>query len=352
MMGPMHGIRTLTWALAATLAVAGCTIDAPDFAAKQCPCAPGYVCDAAQDVCVPGPASGNGGNAGAVTLASFQAIWTTPQSIRWRWEPGGDESAFSRYELWTATSTEALLAGEGTVWTATENPELGVYRLPHTGLGDVVIATTTDGHEPLTEIFAQLIATDTQQRSSVSNVASASTTLEAYQSVPLYVDWLGSGDYLVPPDEALISEADPYAGEACIAYPHDCDTGVGTCPTYVGINGLNADLHSPMSTGDFATTAYLELAIAHDSPAPSFWSTIRIRIGSGETLRHLGYAPFTIRAGDYRLYQVPLRVLRHPFEDGAPLTFADLQDGLFEVATDGDWGHGATIRIDEVSVKW
>jgi len=52
------------WLLSVLLA--GCTVDEIDFGGKACPCADGYVCDVASNVCVK-PGSGAGGTAGAVS---------------------------------------------------------------------------------------------------------------------------------------------------------------------------------------------------------------------------------------------------------------------------------------------
>lgn len=57
------------------------------------------------------------------------------------------------------------------------------------------------------------------------------------------------------------------------------------------------------------------------------------------------FAPITFRAdGAYRTYQVPLSELGK--------TFASYDGVLDGFTIGGEWGNGATIRLDSVFVRW
>ncbi|MFO0633102.1 MAG: hypothetical protein U0168_09655 [Nannocystaceae bacterium] len=62
------------------------------------------------------------------------------------------------------------------------------------------------------------------------------------------------------------------------------------------------------------------------------------------------FASFALRHdGEYRLLQVPLRAFE--FRDGVDAA-AQIRHGVFELGLGGWWPPGATVRIDEVRVRW
>jgi hypothetical protein len=346
-MGRLRGRALISFA-PLSLGLAGCSVDLPDLGEKRCPCASGWTCDVATDRCMTAPP----GQSGAVVVSALKAVWTTPESVRWEWEAIGVEDELLRYELVTARVEEDLgptPGGSARVWTPVDNPELGEFRLPHTGIGDQVVATTTDGHAPGDEVFARLIAIDTQQRRSVSNVAGAKTNVVAVFDEPFFADGVEEGGWLTP-EMATVTTAECFAGSACIAYQNAC--GAAACFQQVGATAT-LDL-ADMEEGDFLTTAYLEFAASHDSVGPSFWSHVRVQVGE-ESL--YAFEAATIRAGGYRVYQVPLRVLRG-YNDADPLdrpllTWAEIASGgIHQLTVGGWWDDGATVLVDEARLRW
>ena len=126
------------------LLAAACTVEAPDLAGKGCPCAPGWSCDPATNVCVQasggvggvgsgaagsaggslGGGGGGGASDGAIVPSNLRIAWTTPESIRWAWDAVGPEDAFLRYELVTALVEADLgdpLGPSARVWTPDDN---------------------------------------------------------------------------------------------------------------------------------------------------------------------------------------------------------------------------------------
>jgi hypothetical protein len=336
-------------AVGAALLGAGCTVEAPDLAGKHCPCAPDWTCDQPTNVCVRVSGGvGGGAGAGAIVPTSLRAVWTTPESIRWEWDAIGPDDAFLRYELITALDEADLGDPPGPsarVWTPDDNPELAAFRLPHTGGADQVVATTTDGHQPFTQYVARLTAIDTQQRSAVSNVASGRTTIAPIAARELFVDDVPAGAYLTP-DAAELSAEGAYAGSGCIRFVASCGDELGGCFEQIGPT-RDVDV-SAMSLGDFTSTAYVEFFAAHDSAASSFWSQVRLQVGTGASLRYYLFPALTVRTGEYRRYQVPLRAL------GVDelLEHADLADGVGQLTVGGTWDDGAVVRIDEARLRW
>jgi hypothetical protein len=260
----------------------------------------------------------------------------------------GPDDAFLRYELVTALDPADLGDPPGPsarVWTPDDNPELGTFTLPHTGLADPVLATTTDDHQPYTEYVARLTAIDTQQRRAVSNVAAGRTSIEAVEQREVFIDQLPAGGGLTPQTAEVTSEG-AYQGSGCIRYESTCGGEVDGCFEQFGPE-RGVDL-SAMDLGDFSNTAFVEFYLSHDSATPSLWSHVRLRIGGARTGRYFAFEPLTYRAGGYRRYQVPLRV----FGVDTPLEHADLVENVSQLTVGGTWDDGAAARIDEARVRW
>lgn len=354
------------------LALVGCSVKELDLAGKACPCVDGWVCDSAQNLCVPGPGSsggsggiggtggtgGTGGIAGsagsgnvgnaAVSVTNLRVTWTTPNWIHWEWDLDGIPDQLLGFELVTGTSEADVesRSGSAVVWTDAENPELGRYFLPATGGEDPVQATMTDGHEPSTEYFGQLTAVDTASRRSVTNIAGGRTTDPPGDSIVIFADDATPG-YSIP-SSFVLSTREPYAGTHHYDYQQSCNDGEPTCFEILRRQGLNISLNS-ISQGQFSTTAYLEFALASGGPEPSYWSQMRIMTGTNGSSDTFGLWGWTIRSdGEYRVYQVPLRVL----DGDGPMPYAALADGLWEFGVGGSWADGSYTMLDEIRLYW
>ncbi|MGH1344258.1 MAG: hypothetical protein ACRBN8_22055 [Nannocystales bacterium] len=363
----------------------GCPVPELDLEGRPCPCLGGWQCDAETQTCIreaseasgvaestSSPGTGTTASTTGTTqvgaesstgtppqsafeVVSFSADWSTPQSMHWTWELEGDEEDFRAYELWIATSAEALEAGDAIVFDRDLNPELGRYSLANTDGVDLVVGTISDGLQAGTEYYGQLHVLDTAGGRSVSsNVAVRSTTAEPTSSLSLFADdtpfppgfplpeCLGRTD--MAPSEGthhfeLLMECLPDGMPACepVAEPGpECfenlrlqDLGLGP----VDIGG-----------GDFAE-AFLELDIAivppDDSPAHGWWSDLSLQGSEGWP----GLRGVTLRAdGEYRRYQIPLTQIWATHEEF---------DGVIQgVRVGSQWRRGAVIRIDQISVRW
>ena len=274
--------------------------------------------------------------------------WTTPNSIRWRWDSAGNPDQLVGFELVTGTTEEDVRnrTGGAVVWSAAQNPELGRYLLPATGGDEPVVATTTDEHALSTEYYGQLTAIDTANRRSATNVASGRTSDTPTSTVVIFHDTDTPG-YSIP-DDVVLSTRLPYAGTHHYDYLESCGAGENACFETLRRQGLSTNLSS-ISQGAFSTTAFIEFAIATEGPTPSYWSQVRIMTGTDGNTELWMNQGWTIRAdGTYRLVQIPLRV----FGVDAPMPYEELARGLFEVGVGGNWQDGSRTMLDEIRVHW
>lgn len=347
-----------------TLAIA-CVGELP-LDGLSCPCVDGWVCDTATNTCVQTPAGsggttsqggggagGTGGMGGSVTpgvivVANLRADWTTPNTILWRWDPSEDNSPdqLNAYEMVVGESEGDVAGRTGTarIFTVDENPELGRYLLPNTGAGDVVAKTITDGHDPDTNYFAQLTAIDTASNTTTSNVAQGRTTLAASAEIVLFSEDPIGGFPL--PSTFVRTAGCGYQSDQCLQWVNDaCDT-TEECWENLRRQGLNIDANA-ISQGSFSTTAFIELAVANGSSFPGFWSETWMSVGGA----FFAFNAWTIRSGgEYRVYQFPLRILT---DGGVALDRDTLVAGGIEGFRVGtSWEGAATIRVDEVRIRW
>lgn len=285
----------------------------------------------------------------AVAVGELRVAWTTPEQIRWQWAPSGEADQLARYELVTGPTEQDVLerSAAAVVWTPETNPELARFHRPKTTGVDLVEATVTDRHAPDTVYFAQLTAYDSTGRSSASNVAQARTQEAPVGEIVVFADEPLVG-YSIPAG-IDISNAGPFAGDAHYRYIADCE-GEPDCFIVLKRQGFGIDL-SAVTEGNFATTAYLELALAVSGSTPPWWSEIWVWYRDPDSTddSYAGtyvYSPFTARVdGQYHVWQVPLREF-----DGA--RYEDLAQGLYMFAVSGRWTNGAVIDIDEVRIRW
>ncbi|HWB74575.1 MAG TPA: hypothetical protein VG755_06460, partial [Nannocystaceae bacterium] len=282
----------------------------------------------------------------AVQVAELRAAWATPNTVRWSWDAEGRADDLRDYELVVGPSEADVLATSHRcrVFTRVDNPELGHFLLPRTGGEDPVRATITDGHAPDAAVFARLWAIDTSGRRHASNVASIHTAAAPIAEVVVFADERPHG-FAIP--ELTVSDARPFAGTHHLQFVSHCETP--HCFANLRWQDLRVPLQG-MTPGDWATTAYLELAVAVDGDATSWWSQLRVWF-DGRSLDDVGhFNSFALRSdGEYRVLQVPLRAFT--FRDGlAPAQ--QLEHDLFELGLGGWWPPGAIVRIDEVRVRW
>lgn len=334
----------MRWAALCALVLAGCVI--PPLSDRPCPCADGYRCEPARQVCVPRP-----DDEGAIHVDALGVAWVTPNQMRWTWTSTGVPEQLRAYELVVATRAEDLAtrSGSAVVWTVAENPELGRYYLPRTDGQSPVLATTTDGLEPSTLYFGQLSAIDVSGKVSITNVASQRTADPPLSSIEIFEDADTMG-YSIP-SELSLSTDHPYRGTHDYLLVSHCESGVAACFTYLRRQELNISLGA-IPQGSFTTGAYLELAVAYAGPVPSYFSAVRLWFGESGLMRRYYFNAWTARAdGQWRLIQVPLRALRDA-EDQGTLEYSELSRGLFEFAVGGLWSEGATVRIDAIRIYY
>lgn len=344
--------QTVRSLLAAT-ALAGCSVDA-DLSKKRCPCAAGYSCDPVQNVCVPGPSCDP-----KVRVNDFQAAWSTTNTIRWRWEPDGEADDFVRYEMVVAQSLEDLLSRSGSarVFGPDLNPELGSLLLPRTdGTEDYVRGTGTDELEPNTSYVGQLLVVDTELCAFSTDIVGKGTTPELPAEVLIFRDDPPPGyaapDSFGPVDDSQGSgrhlEFRPGEDPECVA------SGDATCGQPLRYQDMNLDL-GRISAGQF-DTAFLEFLIASDASIPSYYSLTWLWFDDCNQAQ-FRYVPYAIRSTDeYQRIQIPLAVFPQDGSDRL-LTHADLETDaqgtpLCGFAIGGAWQLGATIRIDELRIRF
>lgn len=299
-----------------------------------------------------GPVGGGdeGGEGGAaVRVSDLRTAWTTPNQIRWSWAADGDGDTLLRYELVTGASEAEVRSGTAiTVWNEARNPELGRFLLPHTGAGDPVVATTTDGHAPDTVVYAQLFAIDSAGHRSASNIAAARTTPAPLAEAVVFSEAELPG-YSIPDTFQLAQTPGYDDGAFTYRYTSACTGASSECWENLRRYELGVDL-SAISAGNFATTAYLELAVRVVDADVPWWSEVWLAFDPACSECVARYDGWTLRADDeWQLVQVPLRVLAL---DGRPLTHAELADGLFAFNVGASWTDGAVIDVDEIRIRW
>lgn len=336
------------WLLSSIGLGLGCSVDAPDYAAKGCPCIAGWRCDDQTRTCVQEAS----GASALISIRDFRGTWSTPNQIRWTWEPEGNAADFSNYELIVGTSEAAVLAREDAHrFTSNENPELGRYLLPRTGDEEPLRATVSDQLEPDTLYFAQLVVTDTRLNRSTSSVAALRTGLSPQSSLEWYEDSPNPG-YFQP---ACIQETEnfPHGNtKQNLEYVVQCageeamcsSSGASQCWLQFKLADQSFDL-SGVSAGNLQA-AYLEFALAIDSEVDVYWGAVDVSVAG----HAFGLEPYSFRAdGAYRLYQVPLTALT---DQGNPLDTDTLAAPVDQFFVGGSLPDGARVFLDSIYVRW
>jgi hypothetical protein len=288
-----------------------------------------------------------------VTPSSFRVGWTTPNTIRWEWDPDPDAlvDEFQHYELCLSTADpQGMEPGSTKVWTAEDNAELGGFGLPQTGGAlDPVRATVTDDLEDKTPYWGQLRAVDVAGCAWASQVVAARTELDPKPEnlIPLFQDQLlGTTDPVSMHVEEDASLA--HGGSAYLAYDPDCNDPSPACACCENLKVVDMQVPIDRIGFDVGKTAFWEIAIS--ASEPSYWSTVYVEVGLEQFWR---FEPYTIspgRDGGYRVIQIPLRALKT--DNGAALAEADLVSPLSQFVVSGTWSLGGRVRIDEVRIRW
>ncbi|MEZ4225233.1 MAG: hypothetical protein R3B13_30055 [Polyangiaceae bacterium] len=371
----------LLLAILASFSAASCGTEEVDIEGKACPCpAPDYQCDPVCKVCVPsgspagalcgggsggaaggaaggtgggsggagatsGGASGGGGTSGSggaacqpvITFKNFTAVWATPESIQWEWEPDNpvaDADKLAGYTIVVSASGKT-----DKVFDAKTNPELGVYVQPNGG-ADLSRRSVTSGLEPGVSYTGVLRARDTAGCTFESAPAGApQTTLAKGVSQVVFKDATPAGAFAQ--DCSLVSTG-CHAGSGCL---RSVDCQDATC--WANMRWSDMSISVPVSSGEF-TQAYLEMYVRSDSTAPLWWTQTWIQIGTEKWY----FAPRTLLAdGAYHKLQFPLR----KFETGTGSLFdtAALATPIDEILFVGAGPSvGTHIWVDEVYVRW
>ncbi len=292
--------------------------------------------------------SGIGPGDAAVEVGNLRATWGTPNAIRWDWDAAGNPDGLLAYQLWVGPTEADVLdrTAAARKWTEADNPELQDFFLPNTGSEDAVVFTTTDELEPDSIYYAQLVAIDTAGNERVTNVAAGRTTQEPVREIVIMSDVDPPGIRL--PEDFVLAQERPYAGTAALRWQ------APWAPTEQDWENLRRqeiglDL-SAISEGTYATTAYLELALAIENSATPWWCDLWLWYDGSSHEFIADYQGWTARAdGNYRVLQVPLRV----FEiGGTPVPHEELSHGLFGFNVGCEWTGGAVVRVDEVRIRW
>jgi hypothetical protein len=298
-----------------------------------------------------GDGDGSAGE-GEILIHELFAAWSTPNQIRWQWDVEGEESDFVAYELVIGPTEQDVLGRTvaTTLFDATRNPELGEFIVPRTFQALVVEATTTDLLEPDSIYYAQLHVRDTSGTASASNVALARTQPPPSYEIVLLAE--GDSPGYSSPASYVVDTVAPFAGAEHFSYVHVCE--MPTCAENLQRQGLAIDL-AEIREGDFETTAYLEFAASLQDSIPWWYGGAYLFYGGVEKVStYSGWQ--MVPDGKYRLIQAPLDAFVYPgeggVEDDVPVLYEDLAPGVTGFMIGGHWSDGATVRIDEVRIKW
>jgi hypothetical protein len=347
-------VLRLLAAASAGVGLAACTIGDVDLDGKSCPCpeSSGLVCNEATQTCVD-----LAGCTPRFVVSDFGPAWTTPNNVRWEWQPQGTEDTFGSYAIELAQSAEVIAAGDPEQRLDQETlAELGHYALLNTGdVDEVVRASVTYGLSPDTKWYGRLEAVDRFGCAFRSPIAPATTLPE-----PLPGNEVVIFDDAEPPGNLLTSHG-------TFAWQADCDGDPCLAATSGASETTNLRLMTAipgsdlagMSPGQFAGQGFLELRIWMEDPSASFWTSIWVETPA-EIFRFEPYSPIRTppepAQSSYRTVQIPLRTMLRD-QVGTPMTYPDLTStpapgGLEQVSFGTLVPEGTRVWIDDIRVRW
>jgi hypothetical protein len=358
----------------------GCAVDALELDGKRCPCAVGFVCDTRTDRCVaegtaiadampprpdedepapppPPDASVAIDASGKIDVFELRSTWQTANGVRWDWKVVGNAEDFDRYELVIGPTAEEVRArGPNTkVFDRTMNVELGMFggRVAAPAERPFTTWTVTDGLAVETTVFAQVLAFDKEGKVSSSEIPSAITP-RPRAVLPVYEDAIPDNGMLTA--GTTTSTQMPFVGTQCLTHPISCG-GPATCLGTTGILSILGKSTSTMDVTDF-DRAFLELAV-RGAPAPGVFADLVLALGADVcgTPCRMRFAGITTAAepGEWRLVQVPLRMMKRDDGTGANLNYAELGARNHRVngfLVYGTWPSGIEIGLDQARIRW
>lgn len=355
----------------ASVAVAvACSVDTLDVEGKQCPCAGGFVCDTSTNTCVtsvPAPPPVDGGApdndvpkpdaSGAITVLNFVQRWETANGVRWEWQAIGDGTKFKRYEIVTGARAEDVRARAQSTRTfdPTTNPELGTFGGRSTDAGvPVTLWSVTDGHKEGEIVFAQVIAYDTNDVPSYSDIASATTSRPRF-AIPIYADGRPDGGVFVPSVGTKIVQDGGYDA-AFVEHTVSCQ-GPPPCAVETGVSSIDGlDGDAIMSATEFGV-AFLELAV-RGTNVPGEFVDVVLYVGADSCgtpcrMRFSGLS-FGRQPDEWRLLQIPLGRFRGGDGTTGGFNFNQLSNrkriAAFLIAAESP--DGVTIGLDQARIRW
>ena len=323
----------------------GCNVAAIDLRNRDCPCGEGWTCNPETGKCDKGDTLPLGDENALIKPFNLGVGWTTVNSIQWTWAVDNDLDAqeLSHYELrvtgpggTTVYSIDGIAGAPESV-----NPELGLYYLPRSSGGDAKLgASISDGLAADTEYTGKVTAQDSSGRRFNTESVKARTTLEVQNQVVLFSED-EVGDASVPAD-FVRTMGEAYQGS--FMYQWLNDACAGRCAQLLRRSGLDASAGG-INAEDFASAAFVEMAIASDESVPSVHSQVTLTCNKTIVLQ-----PLAVRSdGNYRLVQLPLRAFT---DDNMLIAFEDIGATCTSFGLGGLWEQNATIRVDEVRLRY
>lgn len=343
----MSTAQRLVAAVSVALAIA-CSIAEVDLAHRACPCVDStWAC--VDNTCVPAASIDasdvpDSGPPGAFVVKGLTAEWATPETIRWRWTTQGNPSLFGEYTLVIGTSLDDVTNQRGAARSITKatNLELGVAVLPHSGFGDPVLSTSTTDLLPATTYYAQLRATDSSARVSISDVAFTTTPKDATKEMDLFGP--SAPAWTLPCSFRQTCDDGGVGGGCYLEYKSRCsaDASCGavdsTCYANLTAGGLAKQL-DVVNAG----TAFLELLVNVSGWSPGF-NLLQIQVNA----TWFSFPYLTLGNDQWRLVQVPLNVL-HPANDGGAFRY----DGIVnQLQLGSTWTESSTVRIAQARIRY
>jgi hypothetical protein len=356
----------------AVAVVVACSVDALDLAGKQCPCTDGFVCDTTTNTCVTSlpivtPDAGGGepdvvvpkpDAAGAITVLNFLQRWETANGVRWEWQAIGDPAKFKRYEIVTGPRAEDVRArAQSTrVYDPTTNPELGMFSGRSADAGvPATLWAVTDGHKQNEIVFAQVIAYDTNDVASASDIAQA-TTSNPRNAIGIYADARPDGGVFVPSVGTKIVNDGTGYDASFVEHTVACQ-GPPPCAIETGVSSIDGLVGDAISSNTEFGVAFLELAVRGTNVPGEFIDVVlyvgQDACGTACRMRFNGLS-FGKQPGDWRLLQIPLGRFRGEDGTGTAFNFNQLSNrkriGAFLVGAESP--DGAKISLDQARIRW
>lgn len=313
--------------------------DEIDYTGKTCPCPAEYGCSTTGTCCQP-----------AIRGENFHVAWTAPNTIRFEWDPIGDEASFSAYRMRFGVGTDPT--GPSTEITGVENPHFRYFVLPEVADSNQrVDSAMLLELEPSTPYWAQLEAFDSAGCVWTSPVVFATTAVEPLaDQVPIEIfDEVWGGWASGPAGVNLFVSDRPERAGCGMNFLEWTQATMTNEDTNLQIYQLGIPL-APAGER-IASSAFIEYKIARDSD--SYWARVVLAVANPNFMNggpHARLEGMSLR-GDDRYYrvQVPIRELgleanAVPFAAGDTLHRFLVGFSPAEV--------GATMRVDCVKIRW